>query len=160
VLVAAGSRPVEDYKNALRTHPDAWNYVLKDSEGPFTETLLRTFREISGFKASDAESVFWMVQMMESWFLADRGALKQYYDQHFRENSLPSNPKIEAILKEDVDRGLKLATKNWKKGEYHKREHAPDILSKINPELVKEASPQCRRIFQTLLERLAHVKDA
>jgi hypothetical protein len=159
-LVDSGSKPIDDYITALESNPRAWNFVLIDSEGPYNEKLLRQRCKNEGLEDSHFESVFWMVQMMESWFLADREALKQYYDQRFRDNSLPPNPKIEAILKEDITKGLKRATKNCKKGEYHKRDHAPFILSKLNPELVKQASPHCRRIFDTVLERLSRVRSA
>ena len=48
--------------------------------------------------ATDEQCQF-MVQAMESWFLADRTALSAYYGQGFQENPLPSNPQIEQVAK-------------------------------------------------------------
>ena len=156
-LIHCGSNPVEDYKISLKSNPNSLNFVLRDSEAPYTDALSRRLCRDAGLSASDAKSVFWMVQMMESWFLADRNALKNYYDdERFHEGSLPKNPNVEEISKDDVADGLKRATKNCKKGAYHKRKHAPDILSKIDPERVKKASPQCRRIFETVLAKVKY----
>jgi hypothetical protein len=43
-----------------------------------------------------------MVQVMESWFLADVSTLKEYYGQKFNENCLPQSNKIEEISKATI----------------------------------------------------------
>jgi|ERR1035441_8490269 hypothetical protein len=65
-IVATGGTPERDFGIALRNHPAAWNVLLRDSEGPSQPNR----------PASLAGSIFWMVEMMESWFHADRDALK------------------------------------------------------------------------------------
>lgn len=97
-----------------------------------------------------------MVQCMESWFLADPGALKNYYGEDgFRESALKRNPSVEQIAKSDVLSCLRSATRETAKGQYHKTAHAPQLLEKIDPDLVRKASRNCDRLFQALTKRLA-----
>ena len=72
-----------------------------------------------------------MVQVMESWFLADPDTLKAFYGREFRAGSLPRNQNIEQISKQDVERGLKHATSVTKKGDYYdnKGKHSFAILA-------------------------------
>ena len=93
-----------------------------------------------------------MVQVMESWFLADRKALANFYRQGFRPNALPGNPRqIERIPKNAVEDGLDRATRNTTKGRYHKGQHSFEILASLDPAKVTAASPHARRFVQTLL---------
>jgi hypothetical protein len=62
-LIAANGTPAEDYRDAIGAHPDAWNILPRDSEGA-----------IANHPSEHADSIFWMVQFMESWFLADLSA--------------------------------------------------------------------------------------
>jgi hypothetical protein len=96
------------------------------------------------------EQVHLMVQCMESWFLADKSALKRYYGQGFKAHNLPGNLKIEEVLKQDVADGLKSATRDTIKGEYHKTKHGFEILELINPEAVRKASAYAERFFKVL----------
>jgi hypothetical protein len=91
-----------------------------------------------------------MVQIMESWFLADREALLDYYGSRFRPSSLPAEREIEKIPKSRVLNGLKRSTASTRKGEYHKAVHAPEILARIDPARVRAASPWCDRLFKTI----------
>ena len=92
---------------------------------------------------------------MESWFLADMNSLKVYYGNGFQESALKGNPAVEQILKADVYSRLKRATRETKRGEYHKTKHAPDLLAKIEPSRVRTAAPNCERMFRIILEKLA-----
>jgi len=92
---------------------------------------------------------------MESWFLADPESLKKYYGDGFGENALRSNPHVEEIPKADVLSRLKAATRGTQKREYHKTGHAPALLARIDPALVKTAAPNCKRLFTALLHKLA-----
>lgn len=77
-LVAGGSGDgaCRDFGTALRTHPDAWNILVRDSEGPADATLSASLCRKHGWDESHAGSIFWMVQMMEAWFHADRALCK------------------------------------------------------------------------------------
>lgn len=91
-----------------------------------------------------------MVQVMESWFLADKQALADYYGQGFLANSLPGQPNIELIAKAEVFNALKHASKKTQKGEYHKTEHGFDLLSLIDPTRVRAASTHADRLHVIL----------
>ena len=91
-----------------------------------------------------------MVQMMESWFLADPDTLQKYYGDGFRKNALPQNPNIEEILKQDVYSGLKAATRDTSKKDYDKGQHSFTILEHIDPAKVMSASPYAKRFIDCL----------
>jgi hypothetical protein len=98
-----------------------------------------------------------MAQMMEAWFHADKGALQKFDGNRFEENALAKNPKVEEIPKKDLEDGLRAATKNTTKGNYfdNKTSHGPALLAAIKPESVGEAAPNCRKLFDAVLARLA-----
>lgn len=93
-----------------------------------------------------------MVQVMESWFLADREALASFFGQGFSANRLPAatNP-IEGIAKTQVYQSLANATKNCKsKATYGKGEHSFKLLALIEPAKVTDASDWARRFVDAL----------
>jgi len=158
-FIAGGATPVKDFCTALGKHPDASNCLLIDSEKPFADTCFDRLIERDdwnppGKSSQYKEDVLWMVQIMESWFLADKDTLESYYGNNFNRNTLPQNSRIEDIPKGDVLDGLKETTRETQKRKYHKTNHAPDILAKIDPSKVKEASPNCVRIFDVLLQKI------
>ena len=91
-----------------------------------------------------------MVQVMESWFLADVDALDSFYGQGFRSGSLPANQNIEQISKQDVLGGLVQATARSRKGAYRKASHSYDILGRLDPGKVRAASPYAARFIEAL----------
>ena len=93
-----------------------------------------------------------MVQVMESWFLADRPALTEFFGQGFQQNALPSNPKIEQVAKSDVLKGISQATRRTTKGRYEKGSHSFEILATIDPAKVTNLSPHAKRFVETLSE--------
>jgi hypothetical protein len=151
-LIDANGTPVQDYRDGIKANPNAWNFLLLDSEDAITEPLpaLCAKKGLGGLSAS----VFWMVHMMESWFLADPELLRRYYGEGFRTNPLAGNPNVEQIPKADVYSKLNAATAGTKKGEYHKTAHAPHLLEGLDPERVKAAAPNCKRMLDVLLKKL------
>jgi hypothetical protein len=135
-LIAAGGTPEADFQIARKAHPNSWNILLRDSEGP---------------KPKKKNSVFWMVQLMEAWFLADPEALALYYGEDFARNALKKNRRVEEIPKADVLKCLKQATRKTLKGAYHKTAHAPYILELLDPDKVRKAAPECDRLFCEIL---------
>jgi hypothetical protein len=95
--------------------------------------------------------------MMESWFHADKEALEKFYGTRFKKNALKQNPRVEEISKADLTDGLATATKECSKGNYfeNKTSHGPRLLASISPTKVQHAAPNCKRLFQTVLNRLA-----
>ena len=91
-----------------------------------------------------------MVQVMESWFLADRQALQHYYGQGYRSEALPPEQAIEQIPKREVLKGLQQASIHTKKGRYSKSEHSFEILAKLDPHKVRTNSFHADRLLRVL----------
>lgn len=170
-IVACGSRrdAYESYCTALAQGEEA--ILLVDSEAPVTaihqsgspENWLPwqhlKIRPGDGWNkpqhSADTDCHL-MVQCMESWFLADRGALKDFFGQDFRESALPAaaNP-IETVAKTAVLDGLKNATRDCKtKGRYGKGEHSFKLLALIDPIKVTTASPWAKRFVEMLKKKM------
>jgi len=160
-LIAGEATAVADFCNGLASHPEAWNIVLLDSEIPDSGRLFEELRQRRDWKPPEGSGdlsarVFWMIQVMESWFLADPKALEIFYGQGFQGNVLPGDPRnVEKIPKADVLSSLKRATQGTKKGPYHKTKHAPGIFGRIDPSKVRAAAPHCRKIFDDVSEVLS-----
>ena len=103
-------------------------------------------------KPADAtdENAHLMVQCLESWFLADKEALARYFGGGFKINSLSSQSEVEAVSKSDIEAGLKMATRQCKKGRYDKGSHSFGILAELNPDKVTAASRHAKRLIDTL----------
>jgi len=99
-----------------------------------------------------------MVQLMESWYLADITAMKEYFGNGFNERALPNRTDIENIPKDTVLASLHEATKNTRKGSYNKGNHAFGILAVIDPNKVKDKSPWAKRFVTLLSEKMQGVR--
>jgi hypothetical protein len=155
LVVATGGQPERDFAIAMRTHSASWNILLRDSEGPLDRNQSLSLCAKQGWPPLQADSIFWMVETMESWFHADKDALEKYYKTGFRKEELSANPNVEEIPKQDLLDGLKAATKDITKGKYHKTKHAPALLQSIRPAVVRRAAPNCERFFKVVLDLLA-----
>ncbi len=157
VTGGSGSNACRDFDIALRSHPTAWNILLTDSEGQDTDSLADSVCQKYGWSQPDSHSIFWMVEMMEAWFHADKDALKKFYGQKFRESALKQNPNVEKISKADLTNGLKAATKDTDKGDYfdHKTRDGPQLLALIDPVKVQEQAPHCVKLFAAVRDKLS-----
>lgn len=154
-MVAGEATAVADFARGMRSAPADTHVLLIDSEGPIEQdpvsALMR--RGDAGALASVAitpDQVFFMVQVMEAWFLADVQALHDFYGQGFVAARLPARPRVEGIPKADVLDGLREATKGTSKGAYHKTRHAPDLLARLSVGEVRACADNCARIFAVL----------
>lgn len=145
-LIPARATPVDRFKVALQQNPNALNILLLDSEGPVGGERYK--ERLAEIPQSAHNCVFWMVQLMESWFLADPDALAGFYGKGFGRGLFKDWQDVEAVRKEDVEKILHDATGKTQKGKYHKTAHAPHILASINPNLVKQKSRHCRELFE------------
>jgi Domain of unknown function (DUF4276) len=153
-LTTCGSRnnTFRDFKNALQSHPEAFNILLVDSEGVVTKQPwehLRT-RDTWDSPNADDNQCHLMVQTMENWLVADIEVLEKFYGQNFKNNLIPRNTNVEEIDKDLLARKLKESTCNTSKGEYHKTKHAPKLLGQLNTEKVRNAASHCNELFNTL----------
>jgi len=153
--IPCGAEPVRDFCIALRSHSEAFNVLLLDQDGHLSFEGLQKRNDWRPPREVSEDKVHWMVQVMESWFLADVETLREYYGPEFASDRLPAHPNVEDAPKTDVERGLKEATRRTRKGQYHKTAHAPDLLAKLRPDHVRARAPHCRTLFESLLAVLA-----
>lgn len=155
-VIACGSRnsTLNDFNTALRTHCDAFNILLVDSEGPVSRAPREHLSHRDGWDLSHIsdDQCHLMVQVVEAWLIADIQGLERFYGQNFNSNSIPRNPNVEQIDKSIVYSSLRLATSRTKKGEYHKILHGPELLKLLDVDRVRGAAPNCGRLFETLEE--------
>ncbi len=162
-VIASGDRGAafKDFCLALRQNPGDYNILLVDSEesvtaGSWQHLATRQGDEWRRPAGASDDHAHLMVQVMEAWFLADRRALADYYGQGFLAGSLPRQPNVELISKQDVFRALQHASRNTKtKGEYHKTRHGFDLLELIDPQLVRAASVHADRLLMVLQRETA-----
>ena len=159
VPCGSGTSAFDDFKTALTQEPEAFNVLLVDSEGPVLDKspwrhLAQRPENRCPNPGVDDRHCHLMVQTMEAWLIADREKLAEYYGRNFHETALPDNPNVEQIDKDLLTRALCNATRNTKKGEYHKTRHAPEILQRIRPAEVRAKAVHCERLFQTLLAQI------
>lgn len=98
------------------------------------------------------EVIHLMVQCMESWILADPEVLADYYGKEFHTAKLPQRINLEQEPKEEAEKKLNAATRDTKKGPYHKVNHASQLLALIDPEKVRARCPHFG-LFADWLER-------
>ena len=97
-----------------------------------------------------ADAIHLMVQIMETWIVADPPALAKYYGPAFREAKLPRRANLEEEPKARVLAALKEATKRTGKRDYDKIKHARELLGLIDPKRVRARCRHCRRFFEEL----------
>lgn len=156
--ITCGSRQAafDAFKTALRQHPESFNVLLVDSEGPVTTRPWHHLHERDRWQVAELsdDQCHLMTQAMEAWFIADIRALANFYGAGFYENRIPRTPDVEQIAKGQLEACLRDATRETQKGEYHKTRHAPKLLEMIDPATVRHASRHCERLFAGLIHQM------
>ncbi len=98
---------------------------------------------------ADDDQAFLMVQIMETWFLADRAALRKYFGTRFRQNALKKWPELEDVPKLTVLNALASATASCSK-RYSKGKISFELLAQIDPALVEAACPHAKALLNRL----------
>lgn len=158
-IVACGSRrnAYDDFvtKHRHKASKSENALLLVDAEDPVTKhDPWQHLKDRDGWNPPEDvtdDQCHLMVQAMESWFLADRAALAEFYGQGFKENALPANQQIEQVPKRDALNGLDGAARGTAKGTYKKGSHSFEILAKIDPTKITDASPHARRFINVLV---------
>ena len=113
-LVCCGSRDaaLRAFRNATAADRGAYVALLVDTEGPVSESLGQhlTLRDGWDVTSADEDAIHLMVQVMETWIVADPDTLARYYGQGFRSNALPRAQNLEEVSKGDIQQGLNRAT--------------------------------------------------
>ena len=119
--------------------------LLVDSEGQVAaaHSVWQHLQERDGWtQPEDAgdDQAFLMVQVMETWFVADPHALREIFGAQFAENAFRQWPQLEEVFKETVLDALEKATARCSKP-YAKGKIAFELLAQIDPGLVEAALP-------------------
>ncbi|MBK9168868.1 MAG: DUF4276 family protein [Bryobacterales bacterium] len=164
-IVACGGRQ-EAYKNFRNAHETdrqlAIPVLLVDSEGPVTaERAWHHVRDRPGdrWECPDGvteDQIHLMVQVMEAWFFADKSTLGAYFGHRFQETALSERRDLENVPKSDIFTQLSNATRQTAKGQYSKGKHSFEILSRIDPGKVRDASSHAERFLETLDRLTSH----
>ncbi len=128
--------------------------LLVDSEGPVApgHGVWQHLKARNGWDrpqgASDHQA-FLMVQLMETWFLADRQLLRDFFGAALREKPLRKWPDLEKVDQDKVLMALDQATAGCSKT-YSKGKVSYQLLARLKPKRVEEMCSHAR----ALLERL------
>ena len=128
--------------------------LLVDSEGPVAarHTVWQHLAARDRWKrpsGTNDDQAFLMVQVMETWFLADRDALRAYFGDGFRENAIRAWPDLEGVPKATVFDALERATEPCRRS-YDKGRVSFELLARIDPERVEAACPHARAFLDRL----------
>lgn len=155
-VVACGSREAtfRDYRIARRSHPDAFNVLLVDSESRVEAPPWEHLRRQDGWEppTDDHRHCQLMAQVVEAWLLADTESLTSYYGQGFQTSALPDRHDVEAVEKLRVLDALGHATRRTQKGKYRKIAHCSELLARLDPARVRERAGHCDRLFRTIAD--------
>lgn len=89
---------------------------------------------------------FFMIQELESWFLAQPEILDAYYATDIKSKVQGKNPKA---IPNPSDLLVQL-TKKSQKGKYHKVEHATDLLKRLNLVNLEKNFDDVRNLMQAV----------
>ncbi len=148
-------RTFDLFRTAIENRePGTLPLLLVDSEDPVDprHTVWQHLRSRDNWQkpngASD-DDAFLMVQVMETWFVADREALRSYFNGCLNEKALPQWPNLESVPKEMILKALDSATANCKTG-YTKGRVSFQLLSSVNAAQVENRCQHARRLMERL----------
>ena len=128
--------------------------LLVDSEAPVAaaHSVWQHLHTRDRWKKPDTardDQAFLMVQVMETWFLADRNALQTYFGNRFKGNAITQWPQLEEVPKDMVFDALEKATAGCSKP-YAKAKVTSNLLAQIDPALVGAACPHAKDLLNRL----------
>jgi hypothetical protein len=128
-----------DSEGALQSGRSAWEH-LEESDDQWQKP-----------PSAGDDQAFLMVQVMETWFLADREMLRRFFGPNLRESHFRSWADLEAVPKATVLEVLRLATAACERKRYGKGKVSFEMLAELDAKKVAAACPHARE----LLDRLA-----
>jgi hypothetical protein len=99
------------------------------------------------------EQVLFMTTCMETWFIADRAALKAHFKDALQESALPPLHALESRHRHDVQGQLIHATRACANA-YKKGRRSFEILGKLSPAVLAQYLPSFVRVRRILTTRL------
>jgi hypothetical protein len=146
------------FVTAIKTHrPGELPLLLVDSETPRAPGMTK-WRHLKGRlgdhwdqpAGAGEDQVFLMVQVMETWFIADREALREFFKPKFKESKIPAWPHLENITKSAVYDALESATAECGQKQYSKGHLSFQLLKGIPPAKVEAACPHAKALLDCL----------
>jgi hypothetical protein len=132
--------------------------MLIDSEDP-AKDVEKTWAHVRGRdkwvkpKGTRDDQVLLMTTCMETWIVADRGALTEHYGKKLQESALPALVNLEDLPRQTVQGKLARATRDCSNA-YAKGKRSFDLLAKLNPEVLQDQLPSFARMRRVLQDRL------
>jgi hypothetical protein len=150
-LVKNKDETIKDFLRTFAENPTLNMILLVDSDAPDDGTLVDKLKKTSIWrkhapKRVKPECLHWMVEVMESWFVADGTALKTYYGKDFKPTALPKHKNVEEVPTANVLKALKRAS-SGRYDETAKTTHAPKILDLLSPATVRDKAVNCDRFL-------------
>ena len=128
--------------------------LLVDSEGPVAPDHsawqhLRNWDNWDQPPGAADDGAYLMVQVMETWFLADREALRGFFGPQLNENHFREWPNLEEVHKDTALNALERAASNCPKP-YSKGKVSFELLGQIDPQRVAVACPHAKELLDYL----------
>jgi len=148
------SEAYRDFDRAVVDHPDDLVLFLVDAEGPLKDVDPRKHLEATdGWDCPHpTASYHLMVQVMESWLIADASALAAFVSErggHVDAESLPDVENVEQLSKRRANQAITRAMLQFDT-RYRKIDHVVALLKVVDPEVVRKRAPHCNHLFTTL----------
>ncbi|MBI4769083.1 MAG: DUF4276 family protein [Chloroflexi bacterium] len=156
-IVAGGGRGAtfDKLQTALRANlANRANLLLVDSEAPVMQTPWAHLRAKDGWSrppnATDDQAQF-MVTCMETWLMADRAALREFFGPALNANALLPLSNLEQRPRQDVQRALEDATRPCGRDrQYMKGRRSYQALAALDPATLRQYLPYFVRLVETL----------
>jgi len=169
-IVAGGSRAgaYDKFSTAAAQHdPGLYPILLVDSEEPVEESAgspdapvawnhLHSYDKWERPAGADNDQAQLMVTCMETWIMADHGALQTACGSRLQVSALmPADAYLEARSPHEVQQALGHATRNCGSGQIYRKGHRSfELLGKLNPQSLKAHLSHFRRFVATLERHL------
>lgn len=145
-----------DFCTAVATRkPDELPLLLVDSED-FVEAGHDVWQHLKARdkwtkpKEAGKNDAFLMITCMETWFLADREALKAFFKGCWNDKALPKWPDLEKVGRKKALAALDKATANCAERQYAKGKVSFDLLKVIDPAVVEKTFPSAKALLDRL----------
>ena len=155
----------DDFKEALSSRNREVSLLLVDSEEPvsvrywsnYTSEAWDHLNARDGWErplgATDDQAHL-MATSMETWIMADRAALKQFFP-HINENALLPVSNLEEQRRQNVLASLENATSSeGRQKQYQKGDKSFKLVTTLNPDTLRNRLPHFGRFVEALNARL------
>lgn len=156
VVAGGGRRPTfELFQTAVQTHrPNVLPILLVDSEEAVTpgHSVWQHLNARDGWSrpaGSTDDQAFLMVQVTETWLVADRPALQRYFGPDFKNGVVPAWPDLEAVDKDAIYKALDDGTRNCRK-KYAKGKVSFELVGDVDPTAVEGKCPHAHTFLATM----------